>query len=54
MLLYGTEPSLAHGKTIPCEPAELTEGGFPKVALAGLAPGTTYYFRMILERVRQG
>ena len=52
VLVYGAESSLAHGRTIPCEPANLGEGGnfvFPKATITGLTPDTTYYYRMVLE-----
>jgi hypothetical protein len=48
---YGTEPSLATSTTVPCEP-ETLEGSEPvgaSAGLSGLAPGTTYYYRAVLE-----
>jgi hypothetical protein len=49
---YGTEPLLKAGTTTPapCEQASLTGG--PQSAsmhLAGLTPGTTYYYRVVAE-----
>jgi hypothetical protein len=46
---YGTSPVLAESASVPCQPEELGEGGSlteATTALAGLATGTTYYYRV--------